>query len=64
MTPDDFQFLSVYEQVIPDLFDGWWQESFPFAPANKQTRENFIAFAKYVSADITRALATGSDAAN
>ena len=38
---------------ITDLFDAWWQESFPFAPANKQTRENFIAFGRHVQSTCT-----------
>lgn len=44
---------------IPELFDAWWKESFPFAPVNKQTRENFIAFGFHVS----RFLAERDDAA-
>lgn len=55
---------AAYEDRIPDLFDAWWKESFPFAPANKQTRENFIAFAKHVCGDQLRALAGGADAAD
>lgn len=31
-------------QRISDLFDAWWQESYPMAPANAQARERFIAF--------------------
>lgn len=31
-----------------DLFDAWWQESFPHAPCNKQTRENMVAFGSHV----------------
>lgn len=37
-----------YADHIAELFDAWWKESFPFAPANKQSRENFIAFGKHV----------------
>lgn len=32
-----------HEQVAA-LFDAWWQESFPMAPPNRQSRENFIAW--------------------
>lgn len=31
-------------QRITELFDAWWQESYPMAPANAQARERFIAF--------------------
>ena len=57
MTPDDFA------DHIPDLFDAWWKESFPFAPANKQTRENFIAFGFHLLNERGRFLKAG-DAAN
>ena len=40
--------MSTNAEQIADLFDAWWKESFPFAPANKQTRENFIAFGKHL----------------
>jgi len=42
---------STYETRIGDLFDAWWKDSFPFAPANKQTRENFIAFGSHLVND-------------
>lgn len=44
---------STYSDRIGDLFDAWWKESFPFAPANKQTRENFIAFGNHLLDDYT-----------
>jgi hypothetical protein len=31
-------------QRICNLFDAWWQESYPMAPANNQARERFVAF--------------------
>lgn len=31
-------------QRICNLFDAWWQESYPMAPANAQARERFVAF--------------------
>jgi len=40
--------MSFSAEQIADFFDAWWKESFPFAPANKQTRENFIAFGKHL----------------
>lgn len=42
---------SSYDDRLPELFDAWWKESFPFAPANKQTRENFIAFGTHLLND-------------
>lgn len=53
---------SNYDERIGDLFDAWWKESFPFAPANKQTRENFIAFGNHLLNDY-RASSVGGDAA-
>lgn len=44
---------------IGDLFDAWWRESFPFAPANKQTRENFIAFGRHLLNDQRNSVAGG-----
>lgn len=29
---------------VADAFDKWWGESFPMAPANRQARENYVAF--------------------
>lgn len=54
---------SDYADQIPDLFDSWWKESFPFAPANKQTRENFIAFGFHVLNEQARFRAGGDAAA-
>jgi len=51
-----------YDECLPELFDAWWQESFPFAPANKQTRENFIAFGAHLLNDY-RTSSAGGDAA-
>lgn len=48
-----------YADRIPDLFDAWWKESFPFAPANKQTRENFIAFGTHLINDHRKCSAGG-----
>lgn len=48
-----------YADRIPDLFDAWWKESFPFAPANKQSRENFIAFGFHVLNERARFRAGG-----
>lgn len=42
---------TLYSDRIPDLFDAWWAESFPHAPANRQSRENFIAFGRHLIAD-------------
>lgn len=33
---------------IEKLFQRYWVESFPMAPANKQSAASHIAFAKYV----------------
>lgn len=51
-----------YADLLPELFDAWWKESFPFAPANKQTRENFIAFGFHVINERGRFLAERDDA--
>lgn len=53
---------SNYDERITDLFDAWWKESFPFAPANKQTRENFIAFGTHLLNDYQKC-SMGGDAA-
>jgi hypothetical protein len=29
---------------VSKAFDRWWGDSFPMAPANRQARENYIAF--------------------
>jgi hypothetical protein len=29
---------------VADAFDAWWADSFPMAPANRQARENYVAF--------------------
>lgn len=29
---------------VAAAFDQWWGDSFPMAPANRQARENYIAF--------------------
>lgn len=54
--------MSSYDERIGYLFDAWWKESFPFAPANKQTRENFIAFGNHLLNDY-RTYTEGGDAA-
>lgn len=33
---------------IEKLFQSYWIESFPMAPANKQSAASHVAFAKYV----------------
>lgn len=33
---------------IEQLFYAYWKESFPMAPANKQSAASHVAFAKYV----------------
>lgn len=38
---------------VTDAFDKWWKESFPMAPANKQSRENFIAFGGWLISGFT-----------
>lgn len=53
-----------YDDRLPELFDAWWQESFPFAPANKQTRENFIAFGKHLLNNYCTSLEGGGAAAD
>lgn len=53
---------SNYDERITQLFDAWWKESFPFAPANKQTRENFIAFGTHLLNDYQKC-SMGGDAA-
>jgi len=55
---------SNHDQRIPELFDAWWKESFPFAPANKQTRENFIAFGTHLLNDFRTSRAGGDAAAS
>ena len=50
---------SNYDDRIAELFDAWWKESFPFAPANKQTRENFIAFGTHLLNDYSTSLEGG-----
>jgi hypothetical protein len=52
-----------YDECLPELFDAWWQESFPFAPANKQTRENFIAFGTHLLNDYRKSPEGGDGAA-
>lgn len=52
-----------YADFLPELFDAWWKESFPLAPANKQTRENFIAFGLHVINEQGRFLDERDDAA-
>ena len=32
---------------LEELFQGYWKESFPFAPANKQAAASHVAFAQY-----------------
>lgn len=55
---------SNHDERIPELFDAWWKESFPFAPANKQTRENFIAFGTHLLNDFRTSRAGGDAAAS
>ena len=38
---------------VTALFDKWWGDSFPMAPANKQSRENFIAFGGWLISGFT-----------
>jgi hypothetical protein len=33
---------------IEKLFQSYWKDSFPMAPANKQAAASHVAFAKYV----------------
>lgn len=33
---------------IEKLFQAYWKDSFPMAPANKQSAASHVAFAKYV----------------
>lgn len=35
------------EQQLEQLFQNWWKDSFPFAPANKQAAASHVAFASY-----------------
>jgi hypothetical protein len=35
---------------LEKLFEQYWKESFPFAPANKQSAASHVAFAQYVIA--------------
>jgi hypothetical protein len=32
---------------LEELFQSYWKESFPFAPANKQAAASHVAFAQY-----------------
>jgi hypothetical protein len=32
---------------LEELFQRYWKESFPFAPANKQSAASHVAFAQY-----------------
>ena len=32
---------------LDELFQSYWKESFPFAPANKQAAASHVAFAQY-----------------
>lgn len=32
---------------LEELFQDYWKESFPFAPANKQAAASHVAFAQY-----------------
>ena len=32
---------------LEELFQSYWKESFPFAPANKQSAASHVAFAQY-----------------
>jgi len=32
---------------LDELFQNYWKESFPFAPANKQAAASHVAFAQY-----------------
>jgi len=54
---------STYETRIGNLFDAWWKDSFPFAPVNKQTRENFIAFGSHLLNDYDTILKSGDASA-
>jgi hypothetical protein len=33
---------------VEELFQKYWKESFPMAPANKQSAASHVAFAQYV----------------
>lgn len=35
------------DQQLQELFQAWWKDSFPFAPANKQAAASHVAFAAY-----------------
>lgn len=37
---------------IAQIFDAWWSESYPMAPANAQARERFIAFGVHLEQQI------------
>jgi hypothetical protein len=37
----------VSEQELQELFQRWWKESFPMAPANKQAAASHVAFAAF-----------------
>lgn len=45
---------------IEKLFQEYWKESFPMAPANKQSAASHVAFAKYVLLQV-EALRVGED---
>lgn len=38
------------DQQIEAVLQEWWNDSFPFAPLNKQTGVNMVAFASHVLA--------------
>jgi hypothetical protein len=42
----------VLNQALSDLFQDYWKESFPNAPANKQSAASHVAFASYVLAQV------------
>lgn len=36
------------QEQLEALFDAWWRDSYPAAPANRQSRGSHVAFARWV----------------
>lgn len=41
-------FIDTLDKAIEEDFNLWWGSSFPNAPANKQARDNYVAFGKHL----------------
>lgn len=49
------------EQQLEALFDAWWRESYPAAPANRQSRASHVAFAVWLLSQTQAAGAGGHE---